>query len=324
MADILVTEKIVGPAMAALRDSHDVAFEPELWQSVDRLEELIPKVKALIVRNQTQVTAELIQRGAGLKIIARAGAGVDNIDVQAASAAGVVVSYAPVQNAISVAELTIGLMLGLARKIPAADRHVKQGGWDRRAHTGVELHGKTLGVLGFGRIGFLTARRAAGFGMNVLAYDPYLDPDSLLVAETRPNLVDLDELLEQSDFVTCHLPGGKQTRNMLDYDRFCRMKSTAFFVNVARGEVVDEAGLIRALQEGKIAGAALDVRQKEPPAASALDVLDNVILVPHVAAFTDEAQDRVVATVCRDVEAVLRGGQARHYVNFAVPRTDQK
>ena len=324
MADILVTEKIVGPAMAALRDSHDVAFEPELWQSVDRLEELIPKVKALIVRNQTQVTAELIQRSAGLKIIARAGAGVDNIDVQAASAAGVVVSYAPVQNAISVAELTLGLMLSLARKIPAADRHVKQGGWDRRAHTGVELHGKTLGVLGFGRIGFLTARRAAGFGMNVLAHDPYLDPDSLLVAETRPNLVDLDELLEQSDFVTCHLPGGKQTRNMLDYNRFCRMKSTAFFVNVARGEVVDEAGLIRALQENKIAGAALDVRQKEPPAASALDTMDNVILVPHVAAFTDEAQDRVVATVCRDVEAVLRGGQARHYVNFAVPRTDQK
>ena len=324
MTDVLVTEKIVGPAMTALRDSHDVAFEPDLWQAADQLQELIPKVKALIVRNQTPVTAELIQRGAGLKIIARAGAGADNIDVQAASAAGVVVSYAPVQNAISVAELTIGLMLGLARKIPAADRHVKQGGWDRRAHTGVELHGKTLGVLGFGRIGFLTARRAAGFGMNILAYDPYLDPDSLLVAETRPNLVDLDELLEQSDFVTCHLPGGKQTRNMLDYDRFCRMKSTAFFVNVARGEVVDEAGLIRALQEGKIAGAALDVRQKEPPAASALDTMDNVILVPHVAAFTDEAQDRVVATVCRDVEAVLRGGQARHYVNFAVPRTDQK
>ena len=227
------------------------------------------------------------------------------------------------QNAISVAELTIGLMLSLARKIPAADRHVKQGGWDRRADTGVELHGKTLGVLGFGRIGFLTARRAAGFGMNIVAHDPYLDPDSLLVAEMRPNLIDLDELLERSDFVTCHLPGGKQTRNMLNYDRFCRMRASAFFINVARGEVVDEAGLIRALQEARIAGASLDVRQTEPPAASPLDGMDNVILLPHVAAFTEEAQDRVVATVCRDVEAVLRGEQARYFVNFAAPPADR-
>ncbi len=320
MAEVLITENIVGSPMTALGSAFDVAFEPALWQYPDRLAQRIPEAKALIVRNQTQVTAELIRLGGRLQIIARAGAGLDNIDVEAATAAGVVLSNTPMQNAISVAELTVGLMLALARKIPAADRHVKDGGWDRNAFTGTELYDKTLGVLGFGRIGFLTARRAAAFGMNLTACDPLVDPDALTVAELRPKMVNLEQLLARADFLTCHLPSTETTQGLLDYDCFCRMKPTAFFVNVARGDVVEESGLLRALEEGKIAGAALDVRQHEPPQSNALDTMANVILIPHIAAFTDEAQHRVVAAVCRDVEAVLRGGQARHFVNFPAPR----
>lgn len=320
MADILVSENIVGSPMDALRAQLDVAFEPKLWQEPDRLAERIAGVRALVVRNQTQVTAELIAAADKLEIIARAGAGLDNIDVAAASRAGVVVASTPSQNSLSVAELTLGLMLALAREIPAADRHVKEGSWDRLHFVGGELFGKTLGVLGIGRIGYLTARRAAAFGMDVIAHDPYVDPDSVAVTEVRARLMGLDELLPEADFVTCHLPGGRQTRGMLDYNCFSRMKPTAFFINVARGEVVDEPGLVQALEEKKIAGAALDVRCAEPPGPSPLSRMDNVILTPHVAAFTREAQHRVVASVCRDVRAVLAGGDAVGCVNFPKPR----
>jgi len=323
MADVLVTESILGPAMEALRETFDVAFEADLWTDRTRLMNRVAEARAIIVRNQTPVTADLIRAARNLQIIARAGAGLDNIDVRAASDAGIVVSYTPVQNAISVAELTVALMLALARKIPAADQHVKGGGWARQRYTGVELYGKTLGVAGFGRIGFLTAMRARAFGMNVMAYDPYLASDALTVIEARAQLVSLDELLGASDFLACHLPSSDQTRAMFIYDRFCRMKSSAFFINVARGDVVDEAGLVRALQEGKIAGAALDVRASEPPEKSPLCEMENVILTPHIGAFTDEAQDRVVASVCRDVEAVLNGGQAIHFANFPSPRAQR-
>lgn len=319
-ADVLVSESILGRAMDRLRKTHRVAFEPELWKEPARLLEAVSGVRALIVRNQTQVTAEVIARAEKLQIIARAGVGLENIDVAAASGAGVVVAFAPSQNAISVAELTIGLMLALARKIAAADRHVKSGGWDRQEFTGWELYGKTLGVVGFGRIGFLTARRAAAFGMDIVAHDPYLDLDGLSVTEVRPRLADLDELLGASDVVACHVPCTDQTRGMFHYERFCRMKPQALFVNVARGEVVDEAGLIRALKEGRLAGAALDVRQNEPPAPGPLCTMDNVILTPHVGAFTHEGQERVVAAVCGDVAAVLGDGAARHYVDFPRPR----
>lgn len=318
-ADILVTENIPGAAMDALRRSHRVRFEPDLWKRPDRLCEAAAAVRALIVRNQTEVGQELLGRAQRLEIIGRAGAGLDNIDVAAASRAGIVVANTPSQNAVSVAELTIGLLLALARKIPAADRHVRSGAWQRHEFMGTELFGKTLGVVGLGRIGFLAARRAAAFGMDILAYDPYVDPDSPEVTELRARLVGLDELLAASDVVTCHVPCTEQTRGLFGYEQFCRMKPQALFINVARGEVVDEAGLVRALQEGRIAGAALDVRSLEPPQPSPLDSMPNVVLTPHIGAFTQEGQDRVVAAVCRDVAAVLAGGAAIHYVNFPRP-----
>jgi D-3-phosphoglycerate dehydrogenase len=320
MTDILISENILGAPIDALKERFDVAFEPELWKDPTALAGALAGVRAWIVRNQTKVTGDLVRAAKDLRIVARAGVGLETIDVAAVSEAGVVLSYTPSQNSISVAELTVGLLLSLARKIPAGDRHVKGGGWDRHGYTGVELFGKTLGVVGFGRIGFLTAMRARAFGMDLLAYDPYVDPDGLSVAEARPRLVELDELLAESDYVTCHLPGGQATRGLFDYERFRRMKRSAFFVNVARGEVVDEAGLIRALEEGEIAGAALDVRATEPPEAGPLGQMENVILMPHIGAFTREAQLRTLACVARDVTAVLGGEAAASYVNFSVPR----
>lgn len=320
MPDVLISENIAGPPVDELGQRHAVLCLPELWKDRAALLQAVSKVRALIVRNQTAVTAELIAAAPRLEVIARAGVGLDNVDAAAASQAGVVVAYTPSQNSISVAELTLGLILAWARKIPAADRHAKGGGWARYQFMGCELHGKKLGVVGFGRIGVLTARRAAAFGMDILAYDPFLDPDNLSVAETRPQVVGLDELLAAADVVSCHLPSTAQTHALFNYERFCRMKPTALFVNVARGEVVDEAGLVRALEEQKIAGAALDVRKREPPQAGRLEQLPNVVLTPHLGAFTHEGQRRVVASVCRDVAAVLAGNAAANYVNFPRPK----
>ena len=187
---------------------------------------------------------------------------------------------------------------------------------------GSELYGKTLGLVGLGRIGSLTASRAAAFGMNLLAYRRHLGPGGGENSAIQPRMVPFDELLAASDIVSCHLPATAETRAMFGYEQFCRMNPTAMFVNTARGEVVDEEGLIRALREGKIAGAALDVRSKEPPDPNPLCEMDNVILTPHVGAFTQEGQERVVEAVCRDVAAVLAGGEAADYANFARPKKE--
>jgi phosphoglycerate dehydrogenase-like enzyme len=185
---------------------------------------------------------------------------------------------------------------------------------------GSELHGKTLGVVGFGRIGFLTAMRARAFGMQVLAHDAFLSPDAVTLIESQAKLVPLEELLRRSHAVSCHLPGGPQTRGLFGAAAFCQMRPGALFVNASRGEVVDEAALLAALEEGRLAGAALDVRWQEPPVIGRLESMDNVILTPHIGAFTHEAQERVIAAVCRDVSAVLTGGSAVNFVNFPQPR----
>jgi D-3-phosphoglycerate dehydrogenase len=319
-ADILITENIGGRWFEELKAKFPVTLEPDLWKSPDKIKALLPQYRALIVRNQTRVNADLIAAGTKLQIIGRAGAGLDNIEVPAATAKGIVVVSTPDQNSISVAELALGMMLDLARKISPANQHAHGGGWERQRFVGTELYGKNFGVVGLGRIGFLTALRARALGMNILAHDTYISPDAVPVAETRARLMDLNTLLAESDFVSCHTPLTPETKHFFNYERFCRMKPSAFFLNLARGEVVDEAGLIRALQEKKIAGAGLDVREQEPPAPSALAGMENVILTPHIAAFTREAQDRVVAAVCQDVAAVLSGGGAKNFVNFPKPK----
>jgi D-3-phosphoglycerate dehydrogenase len=320
MTDVLITENITGEPVDELKQKFSVTFRPDLWKDCPALSAAVGSARALIVRNQTRVTAELIAAAGRLEVIARAGVGLDNIDIAEATAAGIVVTSTPSQNSISVAELAIGLMLALNRKIVAADRHVRGGGWARNQYMGGELWGKTLGLVGLGRIGCMTARRAAAFGMEIAAYDPFVDLDSPLVAEVRPRMLPLDELLAAADVVCCHVPLTPETRGLMDLEKFRRMKRSAILVNVARGEIVNEADLVRALQEKLIAGAALDVRDREPPVVGALEAMENVILTPHIGAFTHEGQHRVTAAVCRDVASVLAGRPAQNYVNFAKPK----
>ncbi len=320
MADILISESIRGAAVDALRARFHVSLEPELWKLPAALAHALKDCRALIVRNQTSVTEELLAAAPELEVVGRAGVGLDNIDVEAAERAGVVIASTPDQNAISVAELTLGLILALARMIPAADRETKTGNWKRQNFEGIELYDKTLGIVGAGKIGYLTARRALALGMNILAYDPYLSPDNILLNDLRAELVSLDELLGRADVVSCHLPATRETTGLMNRERFARMKPGALFVNTSRGAVVLEADLLAALKSGTLGGAALDVRATEPPAKGELEALPNVILTPHVAAFTREAQERVTRAICEDVARVLEGKPAINPVGRALPR----
>jgi len=319
MRDVLIPERISGPAVDALAERFDVVSLPDLWKDEPALRARIGQFRALIVRNQTLVTEELIAAASVLLIVGRAGVGLDNIDLQAAKSAGIVVSSTPDQNAISVAELAIGLMLSLARSIPAANEDTRTGNWERHRFVGTELYSKTLGIVGAGRIGYLTAKRAQAFGMKVLAYDPYLTPDNILLRELQAELLELDEVLERADVVSCHLPATPETTGLFDAGRFSRMKPTSFFINTSRGTVVREADLVTALKDKKLAGAALDVREIEPPEQGELELLPNVILTPHVAALTLEAQERVTRAICDDVARILDGKQARNAVGAAFP-----
>jgi len=315
MPDILISENIRGAAVDALSSRFEVEILPDLWKDPAELLKRVADVRALIVRNQTQVNADVFAAAKKLVVVGRAGVGLDNVDVVAATKAGVQIACTPDQNAISVAELAIGLMLSLARVIPAANEDTKAGNWNRQRFFGTELYGKTLGIVGAGKIGFLTARRAQAFGMKILAYDPFISPDNVLLADLNATLVGLDELLSQSDVVSCHLPSTPATQAIFNAERFGRMKPTATFINTSRGEVVNEADLLEVLRAKKIAGAALDVRAKEPPQAGELEKLDNLILTPHTAAFTVEAQHRVTNSICDDVARVLDGRAAQNPVN---------
>jgi D-3-phosphoglycerate dehydrogenase / 2-oxoglutarate reductase len=320
MPDILISESVQGDALAALRARFDVSYQPELWKTPDLLAEKIKDCRALIVRNQTPVTAALIDAAPELVVIGRAGVGLDNVDAKHAEQSGIVIAYTPDQNAISVAELAMGMMLSLARFIPAADHDTKSGNWNRHKYTGIELYGKTLGIVGAGKIGYLTARRAMAFGMRVLAYDPFLSPDNILLSELQAELVELDDLLARADFVSCHLPATPQTRGLFNGARFAKMKHGACFINTSRGKVVSEPDLVEALKAGTIGGAALDVRSKEPPVLGELETMPNVLLTPHIAAFTREAQDRVTRAIFEDVSRVLDGKPAINAVHSNVPR----
>jgi len=319
MIDILISENVQGAAVDALRSRFKVVVEPDLWKNPALLAEKVKNCRALIVRNQTPVNAVLIDAAPELLVIGRAGVGLDNVDYKRAEQAGIVVSFTPDQNAISVAEIAIGMMISLARFIPIADADTRKGNWNRQRYVGTELYGKTLGIVGAGKIGYLTARRAMAFGMKVLAYDPFLSQDNILLSEVQAELVELDDLLTRADVVSCHLPSTPQTAGLLNRERFMKMKPGAFFINTSRGKVVVEEGLLEALKAGVVGGAALDVRSKEPPQIGELEALPNVILTPHIAAFTREAQDRVTTAVCNDVARVLEGKPAISAVSRTTP-----
>ncbi len=280
-------------------------------------EELIERVRdkdALLVRSATRVTRDVIEAAKNLKVIGRAGVGVDNIDIKAATERGIIVVNAPEASSITVAEHTIGLMLALARRIPQANASLKAGKWEKKKFMGVELRGKTLGVIGMGRIGSQVVRKAKAFEMRCIAYDPYISRK--LAEELGVEVVELDELLARSDFVTVHVPLTEQTRHLIDAEAIAKMKDGAYIVNAARGGVVDEAALYDALRSGKLAGAALDVFEKEPPFGNPLLELESCIVTPHLGASTEEAQRYASLIACEEVLRVLRGEPPRNVVNM--------
>ncbi|MCX6430467.1 MAG: phosphoglycerate dehydrogenase [Actinobacteria bacterium] len=270
-------------------------------------------VDAVLIRSATKMDAEAIAAAKGLKVIARAGVGLDNVEIPAATSAGVMVVNAPTSNIVSAAELAIGLLLASARGISPANAALRNGKWARSKFTGVELFEKTLGIVGFGRIGQLVAARMQAFGMNVVAYDPYLQPAR--AAQLGVKLVDLDELLRTSDFITIHLPKTKETSNLIGEEALKKVKPTVRIINAARGGVLDEAALFTAITEGRVGGAGLDVFSTEPCVDSPLFGLDSVVATPHLGASTDEAQERAGIAVAVSVRKALAGELVPDAVN---------
>jgi len=320
--DVLITEPANSPHIDQLSKRYDVVNDPALFKDPAALKTAIADARTVIVRNQTRLTAEVLSAAPNLRGIGRLGVGLDNIDVAKASADGIVVVAPLNANAVSVAELALGLMLSLARKLAAADRDTKAGNWNRKAFTGFELDGKTLAVCGFGRIGRMVATRARAFGMNIVAYDPFVKADD-------PGLVELGASLADSvvgavgcaDIVSVHMPLTDETKHLFNVDVFRSMKPGATFINTSRGGVVCEQDLVAALKSGQIAGAGLDVRESEPPGEpSTLESMDQVIVLPHIGAFTNEAQDRTYAAVASDLNRLLQGGAVENFVNFNQPK----
>lgn len=309
----MVTDKLADEAIRLLKENgFEVKYE-ELDH--DGILKDIADYDGMIVRSRTKVTADIIERGASgnLKVIGRAGIGVDNIDVKKATELGIKVVNAPTGSTVSVAELTVGLMLALARQIPKADSSMKRGEWIKKQLKGVELCGKTLGLIGSGRIAQHVARIAKGLGMNILVYSPHCtDKKAEKMGAKRASL---EELLKNSDFVSLHIPKTEETHHLIDEKKLSLMKPTAYLINCARGGVVDEEALYRFLKEGKIAGAALDVFEEEPPKNSKLLELDNVVLTPHIGASTKEAQIRAGTICAEQVIKVLRGEEPEYWVN---------
>ncbi len=309
---VLICDPIAQDGVQRLREA-GLQVEERFGLSPEELVQIVPTYVALIVRSQTQVTAPVIQAGRSLQVIARAGTGVDNIDVAAATERGIIVVNAPTGNVVSAAEHTIALMMALARQIPQADVSLRQGKWERQRFMGVEVRGKTLGIIGLGQVGCEVARRAKGLEMRLIAYDPYVSQERARMLGVE--LVELAELLRQSDFITIHTPLTETTRGLIGEDELRAMKPTARLINTARGGIVDEEALVKALREGWIAGAALDVFSQEPLTQHPLFGLENVVLTPHLGASTAEAQERVAIDVAEQVVAVLRGEPARYAVN---------
>jgi D-3-phosphoglycerate dehydrogenase len=315
---VLIAEELSPATVDALGPD----FEIRYCTGADResLLAALPGADAVLVRSATRVDAEAIAAGTRLKVIGRAGVGLDNVDVPAASRAGVMVVNAPTSNVVSAAELTVGLLLAVARNIPQADAALKDGQWRRSRFTGVELADKTLGILGLGRIGSLVAHRMAAFGMRLLAHDPYVPAGH--AERTGARVVGLDELLESSDFLTVHLPRTPETAGLLGFEALHRVKPGIRIVNAARGGIIDEAELYAALKEGRVAAAGVDVFATEPCTDSPLFELDNVVVTPHLGAGTVEAQERAGVAVARSVREALSGRFVPEAVNVRLGEVD--
>jgi D-3-phosphoglycerate dehydrogenase / 2-oxoglutarate reductase len=298
----------------------DVSIQTNLNES--KLVDLIPEFSALVVRSQTKVTAQILNAGARLRVVGRAGVGVDNVDVETATRRGIIVLNAPSGNTVSTAEHAFSLLLCVARKIPAADATLRGGNWDRKNFEGVELYNKTLGVIGVGRIGSELSRRAIAFGMRVVAYDPYLSAARARTLQVE--LADeLDDLLASADFISLHTPLTEETRHIVDATRLAKTKRGVRVINCARGGLIDEDALANALHSGQVGGAALDVFEIEPlPSDSPLRTAPNLVLTPHLGASTAEAQESVGIEIAQSIRAALLEGTIRNAVNM--PNLDAK
>ena len=311
---VLVTEKLSDQGLDLLRRDFDVDVRTELATG-DLAAEIAP-YEALIVRSQTQVTARVLEAADRLRVVARAGIGLDNVDVEAATRRGVMVVNAPQSNVISAAEHTLALLLSQARNIPQAHAALTAGRWERAEWEGVELAGKTIGVIGLGRVGGLVAHRAAAFGMRVIAYDPYVSSDRAkeMGVDVMPTL---EALLVQADFVTIHLPRTSETEGLIGEHELSLMKPGARLVNTARGGIVDEEALAKALEGGQLGGAALDVFAVEPTTDSPIFGSEHAVVTPHLGASTREAQDKAGTTVAEMVRLALRGEFVPYAVNVS-------
>ncbi|HRN49815.1 MAG TPA: hydroxyacid dehydrogenase [Anaerolineales bacterium] len=305
---VLIADSLA-PQAAQRLHAAGVQADDRAGIELSELLSVLPEYQGLIVRSRTKVTAEVLAAGSNLKVVGRAGVGVDNIDLAAAAAHNVAVVNTPVSTSVAVAELTLALMLAIVRSVPRADASMKAGGWDKKSFEGAELAGKTLGILGMGNIGAKVARRAAAFDMDVRGFDPFLDDATI---QTRGALAArLDEIYSESDVITLHLPLLSDTRGLLNETAFEKMKRGVYIVCAARGGVIDEDALLTALNRGQVAGAALDVFATEPPGTSPLVTHPNVIATPHMGAQTAEAQTRAAMDVADEVANVLLGKPMR-------------
>ncbi|NLW47437.1 MAG: phosphoglycerate dehydrogenase [Firmicutes bacterium] len=313
MIRVLVSDPITPAGIDLFKKA---GFEVEVKTDHSK-EELLAKIKnydALIVRSQTKVTADIIEAASNLKVIGRAGVGVDNVDITAATKKGIIVLNAPDGNTISTAELSVAMLLALARNIPQAHASLKDGAWDRKKYTGVEVNGKTLGVIGMGRIGTEVSKRMLAMGMTVLAYDPFFTEEKANSLGVK--MVNLDTIITESDFITVHTPLTPETKGIFGANEFARMKKGVRLVNCARGGIYDEAALAEAIKSGQVAGAAIDVYPTEPPTDRALIDLPQTVVTPHLGASTKEAQENVAVDVAVEVIKVLKGESFKNAVNL--------
>lgn len=317
MVKILIADEISQEGIDILNQAVDVVYRPDI--SSAELSESIGDYEALLVRSRTRVTAEVIKAGKKLKVVGRAGVGVDNIDIQAATEAGVLVVNSPEGNTASAAEHTLALMLALARMVPGADASVKAGRWERNRFIGTELFNKTLGVIGLGKIGMRVAQAAQAVGMKILVYDPFVSADR--AAQLSMQAVALEDIWRRADFITIHTPKTRETTNLVSASVLSRIKPGVRIINTARGGIIDEAALAKAIKDGRVAGAALDVFENEPPGDSPLiELSDRVVLTPHLGASTIEAQFNVAIDLAEQLRDCLTGGMPRSPVNLPFMR----
>jgi D-3-phosphoglycerate dehydrogenase len=315
MKKILVSDKLADDGINFLNEQTDIQVHIQVGMNEDELCEIIGDYDALLIRSDTKVTKRVLQAATNLKVVGRAGIGVDNVDIPAATEQGVIVMNTPDANATTTAELAIAHMFSLSRNLPEASVSVRAGKWERAKLVGAEINHKTFAILGFGTIGRLAAKRAVGLGMRVIAYDPFVTPE--IFEECGAESVDLDTLVKEADYLTLHCPMIEKTRGIIGAEQLKAMKKTAMLINCARGGLVDEAALYDALKNGEIAKAALDVYEQEPPKESPLFELDNITFTPHLGASTREAQVAVSVEIARQAVTYLKTGEAINALNLS-------